>query len=59
MKVREDGKYEFNDGRVLTPEEASKLHKTAQPAPEAKKPNKKGQLDLKEGQSSGPIPLHD
>lgn len=58
MKVRDDGKYQMNDGRVMTPEEVTQLHKKM---PEQTTPPKKNPkvLDLKEGQSSGPVQLND
>ena len=57
MKIRTDGKYELEDGRVLTPEEAMQLHKKV---PEKKDPKKNPKvLELAEGESSGPIPLND
>ena len=61
MKIREDGKYELADGRVLTQEEVIRLHKAALTPPEATQPRRRRgqQLELKEGQSSGPVTLHD
>lgn len=55
MKILEDGRYQLDDGRILTQEEVASLHKKAPSA----KPEPSGKDELSEGQSSGTIRLED
>lgn len=56
MEVLTDGRYKLDDGRILTQEEVIQLHKKTIKEDEVQK---KGQLDLEEGQCSGPVQLND
>jgi len=58
MKVRDDGSLELNDGTVLTQDDAIRLHKKATKK-EAKEPDKRKRLELREGECSGKIELTD
>lgn len=57
MKILEDGRYQLDDGRILTQEEVASLHKKAPSAKLASKSEEKDSLE--EGQSSGTIRLED
>lgn len=54
MKILDDGRYQLDDGRILTQDEVIKLHEKA---PSRKKEPQ--DTELAEGQSSGPVRLED
>jgi hypothetical protein len=59
VHVLEDGRYRLDDGRILTAEEVTRLHRMAPLSETAQKRQDEEARELSEGESSGRIQLED